>query len=260
LEIPIDSLAGRVLSKKAALFSLVALLVFATIATNSRGGFLGLVAVGAYCWLLSAKKIVSGILVGLLIVLTVNFAPDTYVAKIRTIWEEGTEHETAGDRMYEWKIGWRMFLDHPIAGVGQNNFPWRFEEYEGTDKYLGKSRAGRAAHSLYFTLLPELGLMGTTIFLLILWSTVKDILLLRRSCRTTMGADASEDSQSQRVYATASAIGGGLVAYLVTSAFVSTLYYPCYWYTVGFSLALKNAYLSDIGADIPEYDPQLTAE
>ena len=74
------------------------------------------------------------------------------------------ETGTAGQRMFTWGIGWDMFVDNPVFGVGQANFPWTIGEYMGGRAWQTKSLAGRQAHSLYFTLLPELGLVGVIIF------------------------------------------------------------------------------------------------
>ena len=62
-----------------------------------------------------------------------------------------------------------LFFDNPVMGVGQGNYPWHVGEIEEEMgvQWQTRSLSGRAAHSLYFTLLPELGLIGTLIYFLI---------------------------------------------------------------------------------------------
>ena len=84
------------------------------------------------------------------------------------------ETGTAGQRMFTWGIGWEMFLANPVFGVGQANFPWTIGEYMGGRTWQTKSLAGRQAHSLYFTLLPELGLVGVMLFGAMIYFNYRD--------------------------------------------------------------------------------------
>ena len=234
--------------KKLMLFGFIALLTLAAMMTFSRGGFLALSAVWVYCWLFSRNRIRSGIVIGLLIVVGVMFAPESYHERIRSIWEQGASEGTTGeDRLYQWKIGLRMFAGNPVFGVGQENFPWRFSEYEGTDTVQGKSRAGRAAHSLYFTLLPELGLVGTLIFAMMASCVARDLRLLARLSQARDSDDSDRQTLKLHAQGITRAMGGSFVAYFIGSAFISTLYYPHFWLLMAFVLALKKAYLAEIG-------------
>ena len=136
-----------------------------------------------------------------------------------------------------------MFLDNPIMGVGQGNFPWVFKKYEfqvtGSDEpFHGRSVAGRTAHSVYFTLLPELGLMGTIPFLLIILYTFKDLKHIKKITLKNRNTKAS--FQPDRFYYIALALEGSLITYLVSSVFISTLYYPNLWFLIGFIIAYKK--------------------
>jgi hypothetical protein len=133
--------------------------------TASRGGFLGLLAVGSFCWFYSPRKVWSLVLLTGVLLLVLVAAPQEYWDRMRTITDDSTmESGTAGQRMFTWGIGWEMFLANPVFGVGQGNFPWTIGEYLGGRTWQTKSLAGRQAHSLYFTLLPELGLSGGIYF------------------------------------------------------------------------------------------------
>jgi O-antigen ligase len=140
-----------------------------------------------------------------------------------------------------------MFLDNPIFGVGQGNFPWAIGEYMGGRTWQTKSLAGRQAHSLYFTLLPELGLVGVMIFGTMVYlnyrdTRVKDSVVLQVLQVSGRRDKANvEDSEIRRAALYGNAILGGMIGYLATSTFISTLYYPTFWILMGLAVALRNS-------------------
>jgi len=237
---------------------ITALYLFVIVLTQSRGGFVGLCASSFYCWLKSNRKFITAVVMGLLALVAVLVAPSTYWSEVRSITEEGASKGTGAERVYEWKIGWRMFLDNPILGVGQGNFPYVFRKYEveaghGEKGFHGRSVAGRAAHSIYFTMIPELGIVGTSLFLGMVFTALKDLKAIktRASSRARRAAGVGggsgsrpgrfrpADPMSDREYALALALEGGLISFLVSGAFISVLYYPNFWILLGFIAALK---------------------
>ena len=106
-----------------------------------------------------------------------------------------------------------------------------------------KSLAGRQAHSLYFTLLPELGLVGVIIFGSMVYLNYKDTrvksFIPRIPAGRRDGADV-EDLQILRATLYGNAIFGGMIGYLATSTFISTLYYPTFWIMMALAVALRN--------------------
>jgi len=230
---------------KALYLGLMGMFVMALIATSSRGAFLGLLAVGAYCWLYSPKKVMS-LIVGICLAgLVMIAAPQEYWDRINTITDDSTmETGTAGQRMFTWGIGWEMFLANPIFGVGQANFPWTIGEYLGGRTWQTRSLSGRQAHSLYFTLLPELGLVGVGIFGAMVYFNYQNtrIRMLPRypSPVGLRGQAKMPDMHLVRAASFGNAILGGMIGYLTTSTFISTLYYPTFWIMMALAVALKN--------------------
>jgi len=233
-----DNLAKKILHS-----GMVVLFLAATMSTFSRGGFLGLVAVGLYCWFRSSRKIISGLVILLFALFAFNFAPEGYWEEMSTIQKEYSDemHGTGSDRKYSWDIGWKMFLANPIFGVGQGNFPWQFSKYEGESSFDGRSFGGRAAHSLYYTLMPELGLLGVFLFLGLNYYFYKDLAKVRRiwneKRKQTDGADA------RFLIYSACSLEASLIGFLVSGYFISVLYYPCFWILMGFAVALRKVAL-----------------
>ena len=231
-------------SKKWIYLTLLGVFVLTAMATLSRGGFLGLASVGLYCWWRSSQKVRSLILVGVVVIFMILFAPERYWDEVRSINDDQTtETGTGAERFYTWGIGFDMFLSNPIIGVGQDNFPWTSQEYEGEKRFNTRSFAGRAAHSAYFQLFPELGLVGAFIVGAMLFYNRRDLRMVDRFCKPYTqagghGKPGNEELRSAFYYARA--MEASLIGYWATSVFVSTLYYPTFWVMMAFIVALRN--------------------
>jgi O-antigen ligase len=237
--------------KRILYMGLIVMFLFVIVMTQSRGGFVGLIATCIYCWLRTKKKVLIALAGILLAGFVVLVAPSSYWSEVRSIQEEGASKGTGAERVYTWGIGWHMFLDHPIMGVGQGNFPWVFKKYEyevtrSDEPFRGRSVAGRAAHSIYFTMLPELGLIGTMLFLGMVVMNIKDLNLIKKSLiqKTKQKGKIIES----RYYPLALALEGSMIAYLVSGAFISVLYYPNFWIFMGFVISLKQIVSKDSAA------------
>jgi probable O-glycosylation ligase (exosortase A-associated) len=216
---------------------LLLLFLAANVTTMSRGGFIGLVTVAIGCWLFSRRKVASGLLLVFIVTLAAVVVPAEYWREIQTI-QQGTGDETGAERVDQWKVAWDMFLANPLFGVGQGNLPWEFRSYESAEGFEGRSLAGRAAHSLYFTLLPELGLAGTVIFVAMGFTILRRLgSVAARAWRVT---DDSRGREARRLAAFSRAMVVSLIGYLVGGVFISVLYYPHFWLLGGFAVALAN--------------------
>jgi hypothetical protein len=247
------ALQAQTISRRLLFLTIAGTLLVGTVTTFSRGGFLGLAVVGFYCLVRSPKKFLSSLVVVLLISLMFQFAPEGYWDDMGTIADEADNpYSTGADRMYSWKAAWRMFLDHPIIGVGPANFPWNFENYEpeggfgGGAGMQGRLHGGRMAHSLYFTLIPELGSIGTILFAGMILSSLNDLRFIRKRLREhPMQRHGNTDTSELFRYLTFG-LGGSLGAYLASATFISTLYYPHFWIWMGIVVALRRQVVSSI--------------
>lgn len=229
----------RGIGRRICLFAALGILIFATAATMSRGGFIGLAAVLFMLSLRSPRKLLSMTLVIVMIVGLVALAPTKYWTEVRTISTSTDENDTGYKRLYLWKIAWRMFLDNPILGVGPANYQYNnffYEDEKETSR--GYHTWGRVAHSVYFTLLPEYGIVGTVLFFIIV---IKGIRARRRALRTCRSQLAREDLSSEsreriRFYQQMlTGMDGVIVTFLVTGAFIAVLYYPHLWVLTAFT-------------------------
>jgi hypothetical protein len=209
----------------------------------SRGGLIGLICVFFVIWLFSPRKVISLAIVCVLAALVFFLAPKDYWSRMETI--KDTSKGTAHERILSWEAAWDMFLDNPL-GVGGNNFQVRFPDYQSSE-FL-KGMWGRVAHSLWFTLIPELGIVGIIIYFLLLYYNIKDILYLKGINKGKKDGDLLYLQYFSR--GTIASFAG----YFATGTFLSVLYYPHYWYLTGLIVAAVNIgkkTLSETEAKIP---------
>lgn len=201
------------------LFGMIAGLA-AIVVSLSRGGFIGLVSVAGTIWLVSSRKLLGALLLAIAALAFVSFVDQKYLNDMSSV--TNVEEGTAKARIESWKAAWDMFLDNPL-GVGGNNFQVNFHEYQTS--WFRRGMWGRVAHSLWFTLLPELGVIGVCIYLLLLRSNVKDALFLLR-----LGRDDDDDIKFLKSLGRAFLCS--LAAYFSSGSFLSVLYYPHYFYLI----------------------------
>jgi O-antigen ligase len=237
--------------KKIYYLSACCIFISANVASLSRGGFIGLVPVMLYCWYKTPKKVLSTVVIAILVGVLYLTAPATYWDEVRSIKEENIEKGTGESRWYYWKLAWKMFLDNPVIGVGTGNVTWNIERYQPEeDLEYRRGLGGMAAHSLYFTLIPELGLVGILLFSAMLYYSYKDtrkifkkekeLLLQREDARIKLKDDTLVTNQLKKLRFIRLGINGALLGYLISGAFLSVFYYPHFWFLMGVSISFKN--------------------
>ncbi len=143
----------------------VGLMLTGVVASLSRGGFLGLVALLGYLFLRSRAKVLIIIFGVLTMLIGALFVPQEYWEEMSTI--QDVQGGTANERTRTWKIAFDIWAHPPhIAfGTGMNNArAWmgEFEPKVNKSNYK-RSLAGRSVHSTLFQLLADLGVAGILI-------------------------------------------------------------------------------------------------
>ncbi len=236
--------------KHISVLAIVGLFLFGILVSFSRGGFVGLCVMTVFILAKARRKMLGALLVIAMIVFVSQVAPSSYWDKMKTITnlEETEEYQgSSGGRIYYWERAWEMFLDHRLFGVGPGNFNWNVSQYEPEGGLRGKTRGGRASHSLYFTLIPELGLVGCFFFGMMLFTNYKTLRGIRKKFKGKKRTQAShrraenqgneglkgEDSETSQVmnmmYYDSLGISAALIGFLASGAFLSVLYYPHFW-------------------------------
>ena len=200
----------------------------AVIVSFSRGGFVGLLAMSIVAWWFSKNKIVILFSVTVAVAVMAFCVDSDYWIEMATVTD--ISENTASERIESWKSAWNMFSDN-LLGVGGNNFQVRFPEYQ-TDNFT-RGMWGRVSHSLWFTLIPELGIVGICLYLSLLWTNIKDIFWLK-----SLQQESAQDSDLGKYYHYLGvSFIASLAGFFASATFLSVLYYAHYWYLTGLIVA-----------------------
>lgn len=149
------------------------LLLYGIATTGSRTGIL-IVAIGVFVILLAPTSKIrpQRIIMPGIIIFTIYFAvPSTYWDSLwNSIFpaiEEGGD--TVGTRYELWNTAMRMVMDKPITGVGINQFIPNVVRYSDP---LSSTVVVIGAHSIYFSVIAETGMIGFTLFIGMLASSL----------------------------------------------------------------------------------------
>jgi O-antigen ligase len=203
----------------------------------SRGGFLALCAVAAYCLARSPRKMLGlGVLGGVAVALFLVAGPSFWKEiETSTDYEDGT-----GDvRIEVWKAGLRMWQANPILGVGAGNFRWVIGDYQTAEQTakFGRSLGGSIiAHSMHVELLAELGSVGFIVVAVLLWRVWTGLGKIRVEKPGPGQPPVHPDLLRLSCYA--DALRACILAVLVSGAFLSLLYYSHLWVLLAVGSAL----------------------
>lgn len=125
------------------------------------------------------------------------------------------------DRFYMWRIGWKVFLEHPVIGNGINTFYGKFKELR-EDK--SRNLLGSYAHNGFLQIAADTGIMGLAVFLLLIVRIFNGVFRCRR--------------------AIALGLAGGLLAFLIHSFFDTNLHslplVTLFWFGMGLLISLQR--------------------
>jgi probable O-glycosylation ligase (exosortase A-associated) len=220
LMFPVSFLAAEAFNNQASklrrLFAGIGLIVAISgiIATQSRGGLLGICAVLGYFFYQRVRNIyITGAagLFGILLLAIVAGIGDRQSGGAA----EGGVDASAMGRIYAWQAAFNMGLSNPLTGVGIDNFYANYFFY--SPHWDGKNHA---VHSTWFQVLAETGFVGLALFIAL-------IVAIYRILRRTQHAKAV--LQEPTMKATNQSLQAGLLAFCVSGTFLTQAFtWPLY--------------------------------
>jgi len=185
------------------------ILVSAIIATQSRGGLLGVITVISFFMYSKAKSKVLVIFTSLFGIIILSFLAGLSERSSGGSHEEGID-ESAMGRLYAWKAAIKMAFDNPLFGVGISGFYYNYYFY--IDKWTGKNYV---VHSTWFGVLAETGFLGLIIFAMCIYhafrTTSHSITLLEKNTYDNQLALAT----------LAYALKAGLIGFCISGTFLT---------------------------------------
>lgn len=147
----------------------------AVLGSGSRGGFLAISVVAIWLVLTSRRKTLALSLALVGAVAFASFAPERWTERLSTI-QEAQDDESFQGRMIAWRVSSAVAISNPVFGGGfhavQAASVW--DQFKASPGLLGfldlpvPEFAPKAAHSIYFEVLGDLGFIGLGIFLFII--------------------------------------------------------------------------------------------
>jgi O-antigen ligase len=214
-----------------------AVLLFATVLSGSRGGFLALVAVASY-GLISLKAVRASKRIGVMItacVVMLLVADDAYWGRMRTILAPKEDYNWAGraesGRIEVWKRGLGYMVARPLLGVGV----YQFDVAEGTlskqaaiNRQRGRGFRWSAAHNSYVQIGAELGVFGLAAFVALLLLGFREARRLGR-----VAIDQGDRLLGQ-------ALGALMVGFAVGGVFLSQAYATYLYLVLGILIGFSR--------------------
>lgn len=198
------------------------LMIAGNFATQSRGGFMGIVAAGSVlAWKLGRRNrfLTIGVLV-IAVGATLAFAPGGYGGRMSTIWNPDSD-ASASSRRELLKRSLLMTAANPVFGIGIGNFP-----------IVGQR--GQTTHNAYTQVAAEIGVAAFIFYVLFLVAGYKR---LRRIERETL-----VDRKLSRFYYLTVGLQASLAGYLMGSFFLSVAYDWYVYFIVAYAICFHRIY------------------
>lgn len=208
----------------------VPVLLWTIVATGSRGGFLGATGVmlgAASMLVLRMAPPVRRASLAAVAVMTVAAAtmPSGYRERLATMLQPDQDYNRTSEtgRMEIWRRGIGYAVAHPLFGVGINNFPTAEGRLSENSRLRapGQGFKWSAAHNAFVQGLAELGIIGGSIFFVIVWTT--PVILIRES-RQHRGASGWTPDQSLAPFLGLSTLGFAISGFFLSVAYYDVLY------------------------------------
>jgi len=217
------------------LYGTMILLVFSIIGSQSRGAFLGGIAMLAFLVVKSRQRVLLGILMAALLMVSAAFVPETWINRMKTI-ETYQQDGSAMERLEVWGFAIKVARDHPIVGGG---FRVSYDDSIFL-KYIPDaiSGHGRNFHSVYFEVLGELGYVGLLIYLLLLLAA------WRLGSRTIVLAGSRPDLHWASDLVRMTQVS--LVGFIVAGAFQNLAFFDLYFLLVAIFFIANRVVVSQL--------------
>ncbi len=177
----------------------------AIVLTYSRGGFLGLLAAILVLWITARRKargvlILLGLVAGVALV-----APAEYYERVSSIGDTDDYDRSIQGRFQAWDVALKATADHPLTGVGYNNFHRVFPRYS--------KHPPRVTHNSYLQIASECGIPALVAYVGLFLVGIASLHRMRSGARGSPPAD--------EIVAYSKGLEASLLGYMVCAVFLS---------------------------------------
>jgi putative inorganic carbon (hco3(-)) transporter len=186
------------------------LMAMAALGSHSRGALLAIAAMALVLWWRGKNRLVGAVVMVVLAVGLLSLMPAEWWERMHTI-KSYDKDESALGRINAWMMAWNLAKSNFFGGGFMVSTAEIFARYapDPTDVH--------AAHSIYFMVLGELGIVGLLLFLTLFTQVFLTAGMLRRK--------AAGDAKTQWLSDLGSMLQVSLAGYAVGGAFLSLTYW-----------------------------------
>ncbi len=228
---------------------------WAVLVTQSRGGLLGILAI---CGVVGQRVIKNKALlvtIGVVGALGLFAAAGISSRSSGGAGESGVVDESAQGRFNAWECAFWMAMDHPLFGVGIDNFRYNYYTYStmlGTFEGLAK-----AVHSTWFAVLAEGGFLGFALFMVL---TVKTVKLSFRVLARLDQAQAAGREIPPAAFAMAQSVPAGMVSFIASGSFLTQAFTWPLYILVALAVAVAHYATATLGVAVDDDPPKRRAQ
>lgn len=211
--------------------------------TYSRSAFLGLVAVLAAMLIYRRFKPLTLLITILLLGILLTSMPVQYTERLLTLTDfipnsgaNPTSDVSFRGRISENLAAWRMFMDHPLLGVGLHNYEANYLNYS-RELGLDPRREGRTPHNLYLEIASEMGLLGLSWLGIFLWMVIRGLRQARKELKSI---------NKQEYDGLIMAVGVSILGFLITSLYQHLATPRYFWMLFGIALAIPDVVRQEV--------------
>ena len=211
--------------------------------TYSRSAFLGLIAVLVAMMVYRRVKPTTLLITVALFGVLQAYMPAQYTDRLLTLTDllpsngaNPTAEDSFRGRISENLAAWRMFMDHPLLGVGLHNYGVNYQTYS-REIGLDPRREERTPHNFYLEIASEMGLLGLSWLGIFLWVVIRGLQQARKKLK---------DIGLQEYDALILAIGISLLGFLITGLYQHLAFPRYFWLLFGIALTIPNLIQQEI--------------
>lgn len=206
-------------------FAMAGLMIAGSMVTQSRGGFLGLIAVSAVLvWKLGRNRRFKVILISLVFgLLIIAVAPGNYGSRILSIVNPSLDKFGSSNQRSELLIHSLWVTARNPLGIGLGNFPvvsyWQLQ-----------------THNAYTQVSSELGWFAFAAYLILMVSPLRKLGAIERQLF------AADEKDSARLYYLTVGVQACIIGYMVASFFDAVAYNWYIYYPIAYAVCLRRLY------------------
>ena len=211
----------------------------AAIGSNSRGGLIGMAAMGVFLWMKGRNRVFTLVAILAVVGAVATIMPQQWYDRMATI-ETYEDDRSAAGRINAWWTAVHLAKNR-LTGGGYETFQKRvFRIYAPEPSYV------HDAHSVYFEVMGEHGFIGFFMFMLLAWFTWNSASRIRKQARHVPDIKWAGDL--------ASMLQVSMIGYAAAGAFLGLAYFDLYYNLIAMTVICKVIVREQVSGTAPESD------